>query len=392
MSLGSHLRELRRRLVLAAIGIFLGAIAGWFISDLVYDAIKQPIEMLQEERNINALLTFPDITSALDIKVRISALVGLLVSSPWWMYQLWAFINPGLTKKEKRYALSFVGAGVPLFLGGAAMAWIALPNTIGLLTQFIPEGETAAGFFTVDVYLRFVINFILVFGFSFLLPLVMVALTFLGVVRGVTWLRGWRWAVIMIFVLAALATPTGDPITFILMAIPIIILYFMAVGVCFLRDRSRDKKRAAEGPGDDPDDPDGSPPAPPSPAPADAPEPGPDSTGPDATGPDATHQPLISPDPPATAPLSSADGEPMAEQDKPAVTTPVGAQSEAAPEQHAPAEAGSEQRAPVEAAADTDEDAGEVPTAPADHDHATSAPEQSSDSVHVPSARGPAPS
>lgn len=246
MSLAAHLKELRRRFILGAIGVLVGAIAGWFLSDLILEAIRQPIDRLEEEFGLNAQLNFQDVTSSLDIKVRISLSAGLILSSPWWMYQIWAFINPGLTSKEKRYTVGFVGAGVPLFLGGVAMAWIALPNTVRLLTQFTPEGDNVANIMTAAVYLKFVIQFVLIFGFAFLLPLIMVALTFMGVVRGITWLKGWRWAVILIFVIAALATPTADPVTFILMAIPVIILYFIAVGVCVLRDRSQDRKKEAE--------------------------------------------------------------------------------------------------------------------------------------------------
>ncbi len=242
MSLGDHLKELRRRFIFIALGVVLGAIAGWFLSDLVYDEMQRPIMDLQRDMGIDASLNFPEATSALDIKVRISLTVGLIVSSPWWMYQFWAFINPGLTTKERRYTLGFVGAGVPLFLGGVAMAWIALPNTIRLLHQFVPAGETASSFLTAQVYLKFVINFILIFGFAFLLPLIMVVMNFLGVVRALSWLKAWRWAVIVIFLLSALATPTAEPVTFILMAVPIIILYFLAIGVCLIRDRWHDKK------------------------------------------------------------------------------------------------------------------------------------------------------
>lgn len=245
MSLAAHLRELRRRFILGALGVLAGAVAGWFLSDPVLEVMQEPIQRLQAE-GLDARLNFQDVTSTLDVKVRVALTVGLVVSSPWWMYQIWAFINPGLTTKEKRYSLAFVGAGVPLFSGGVAMAWIALPNTVRLLTQFTPDGDTASNFINASVYLKFVMQFVLIFGFAFLLPLIMVALTFLGVVRGITWLKGWRWAVILIFVIAALATPTADPVTFILMAIPVIILYFLAVGVCVLRDRRRDKRRAAE--------------------------------------------------------------------------------------------------------------------------------------------------
>lgn len=267
MSLGQHLKELRRRFLLGSFGILIGAVVGWYLSDWVLELMQQPIARLQAE-GLSAQLNFQDVTTSLDVKVRVSLMVGLIVSSPWWMYQIFAFINPGLTAKERRYGLGFVGAGVPLFTGGVAMAWVALPNTVRLLTQFTPSGDVAANFINAGVYLKFVIQFILIFGFAFLLPLIMVALTFMGVVQGITWLKGWRWAVILIFVIAALATPTADPVTFILMAIPVIILYFLAVGVCLLRDRRRARvaaKEQASDQGDGSGPPNGTSPSPPAP-------------------------------------------------------------------------------------------------------------------------------
>lgn len=244
MALGDHLRELRRRFILGSLGLVAGAIVGWILYPPVYEAIQEPIERLQDE-GFNAQLNFSGVATSFDLKMRVSLTVGLVLSSPWWLYHFWAFITPGLTKKERRYALGFVGAAVPLFTGGVAMAWIALPNTVRLLTQFTPMGTTAVNFITAAEYVKFVLQFVLIFGFAFLLPLVMVALNFMGLVRGMSWLKGWRWAVLVIFLIAALATPTADAVTFILMAVPIVILYFLAVGLSFLNDRRRDKRKAA---------------------------------------------------------------------------------------------------------------------------------------------------
>src|SRR5699024_5957033 len=104
-----------RRFILGALGVLVGAIAGWFLSDWALELMQVPVQRLQAE-GLDARLNFQDPASSLDIKVRISLSLGLILSSPWWMYQIWAFINPGLTSKEKRYTVGFVGAGVPLFL------------------------------------------------------------------------------------------------------------------------------------------------------------------------------------------------------------------------------------------------------------------------------------
>ncbi|UFU04533.1 twin-arginine translocase subunit TatC [Ruania suaedae] len=245
MPLGDHLRELRKRLVLAFIGILLGAIGGWFLYDVIYGLLQQPVEELRA-RGVEATLNFDSVASSFDIKLRVAGFLGLIVSCPWWIYHLWAFLAPGLKHNERRWTLAVIGAGVPLFAGGVYMAWLALPNTYILLTQFVPEGETSSLFIGVTDYLKFVMQFLLIFGFAFLLPLILVVLNFLGVVKGITWLKGWRWAVIVIFVLSALATPTADVVTFILMALPIVVLYFAAVGICLLNDRRRARKSAKE--------------------------------------------------------------------------------------------------------------------------------------------------
>ncbi|QOR72693.1 twin-arginine translocase subunit TatC [Ruania alkalisoli] len=245
MPLGDHLRELRKRIILAAIGILLGAVGGWFLYLPVLDLLKQPVTELQAE-GVNTSLNFSGVASSFDMALRVAAFLGVLVSSPWWIYQLWAFLSPGLKKNERRWAIGVIAAGVPLFTGGVFMAWIALPNTFLLLTQFIPPGDEISAFIDVPTYLKFVMQFLLIFGIAFLLPLILVVLNFLGMVKGITWLKGWRWAVIVIFVLAALATPTADAVTFIMMALPIIALYFLAVGICMLNDRRRAKRAAKE--------------------------------------------------------------------------------------------------------------------------------------------------
>lgn len=244
MPLGDHLRELRKRLMLACAGILVGAIGGWFLYEPVLQLLQVPVAELRE-RGVNATLNFGQVASSFDIKLRVAAFLGLLASCPWWIYQLWAFLAPGLKRNERRWAIVVIAAGVPLFAGGVYMAWIALPNTFLLLTQFVPDGETSSALIDVTTYLKFVMQFLLIFGLAFILPLILVLLNFLGMVKGITWLKGWRWAVIIIVVLAALATPTADAVTFIMMSLPIVALYFAAVGICMLNDRRVAKKLRA---------------------------------------------------------------------------------------------------------------------------------------------------
>ncbi|MFC4555117.1 twin-arginine translocase subunit TatC [Georgenia faecalis] len=241
MPLLAHLRELRKRFLLALLGIAVAAVVGWIFYEPVFDAMQQPVLELNEHGQ-EAALTFATPAAAFDMKIRVSLWLGVFGACPWWLYQIWAFLNPGLTSAERRYAVAFVGVGIPLFLAGAGLAWLILPNAVRLLTEFTPEG--ALNYMPATEYMRFFMRVILAFGIAFLVPLVMVLLNFLGVVRAKTLLAGWRWAVLAIFTFAAFASPTPDPWTMILLALPICGLYFLAVGIAAQHDRRADARAA----------------------------------------------------------------------------------------------------------------------------------------------------
>lgn len=235
MPLRAHLRELRRRLGWVALGLALGAAAGWLLYPPVFEALIRPLRELAQERDEVVAINFSGLLASFDIQLQVSLFLGVVLTSPWWIYQLWAFVTPGLTHRERRYAVGFLAAAVPLFLAGGAIAWWALPHAVRLLLSFTPPGAT--NLIDAPTYLSFVMRVVLAFGIAFLLPVVMVALDLVGVVRGRMWLRAWRWAVVGIFTFAAIATPTPDPWTMLLVAAPMVLLYFGAVWVCLLHDR-----------------------------------------------------------------------------------------------------------------------------------------------------------
>ena len=241
MPLREHLVEARRRLLLSAVGLALGAVLGWYLYDPVLTALQEPVLALDREGLV--ALNFAGVATSFDLKVKVSLFLGVLVSSPWWLLQLWLFITPGLTRKERRYSLGFLAVAVPLFLTGAWLAWRILPQAVRLLTEFTPDGAT--NLIDAQLYLSFVMRVVLAFGIAFLLPVVMVALNFAGLVGARTWLAGWRWAVLIVFTFSAFATPTPDVVTMILLALPMCGLYFLAVGVCHLHDRRVESRRAA---------------------------------------------------------------------------------------------------------------------------------------------------
>ncbi len=242
MRLVEHLRELRRRVLLALAGVAVMTVPGWFLYTPVFDALQAPV-LAVDDAALTAALIFTTPAAAFDMRVRVALWVATFIASPWWLYQVWAYIAPGLTRTEKRRSLLFVVAGVPLFLAGAVLAWLVLPNAIRVLIQFTPEG--ALNYMPATDYVRFVMRVILAFAIAFLLPLLMVLVNALGLVSARTLLAGWRWAVLLIFIFAGIASPTPDPWTMIALALPMCALYFGAVGIAALHDRRVDRRLAA---------------------------------------------------------------------------------------------------------------------------------------------------
>lgn len=243
MPLADHLREFRKRLILAAAGILVGMVGGWFLYTPVFEALQQPVLEAAERDDALVTVNFAGVATALDMQLKMAALLGVVLSAPWWLYQLWAFVAPGLKKGERRYTFGFLGAAIPLFFLGVFFAWWVFPNAIRILTGFTPEG--AANFLDAQLFMTFAMRLVIAFGLAFVFPVVMVALTWAGIVGARTWLRGWRWAVFLIFLAAAILTPTPDAITMLFMAGPMVVLYFLAVGLGFLRERVTRRKEAA---------------------------------------------------------------------------------------------------------------------------------------------------
>jgi sec-independent protein translocase protein TatC len=262
MPLGDHLRELRNRLMKSVLAIIVVTIVAAFfykeIIQLLQHRIPETVQCVngathQKTSAACAQMTVSGLLGGFSIALKVSLMAGVVVSSPVWLYQLWSFLAPGLHRHEKRYTLGFVAAGVPLFLTGGWLAYAILPQTARIMIGFVPNGTT--NLLALDDFLDLVVRMIVVFGLAFELPLVLVLLNFTGVVTGRRMLGWWRGMVIGITVFAAVATPTGDPLTMCLLAAPIVLLYFLALGICFFNDSRRLRRRAADPDfGLDPDD------------------------------------------------------------------------------------------------------------------------------------------
>ncbi|MEX5271317.1 twin-arginine translocase subunit TatC [Kocuria sabuli] len=242
MALAEHLRELRNRLVKAAVATVLGMVAGFFLYEPFMAYITEPLQRLAEAEGSEASINYSAVGSSFNIMVEVSLVLGLVLASPVWLYQLWAFVTPALHRTERRYAVGFLAAAVPLFLGGTAVAVLTLPTAVYALTAFTPVGGT--NFISADVYLRFFLQLILTFGIAFVLPVFLVGLNMLGVLSGRTVLKSWRIVVVLVMVVSAMAAPGPDPMTMFYLAVPLLTLFFVAVGLCLLLDRRRARREA----------------------------------------------------------------------------------------------------------------------------------------------------
>lgn len=249
MSLIEHIYEFRRRLGYALLAIVGGGIIGflWFsnkvgpipsLGDIVtgpYCAIP-PDQRFPGEGPCQLLQTVPFEAFMIQLKVGISA--GAVLLSPLWLYQLWAFIAPGLYSKERKYALTFVSFASVLFALGAVLAYLMVPHALELLTNF--GGNTFQTWFTGDKYISFVLSLLLIFGVSFELPLLIIMLNRVGVVR-YEMMSKWRRGIIFIlFVFAAFVTP-ADPFSMIALAGALTLLFELALQVTRIHDKRKDR-------------------------------------------------------------------------------------------------------------------------------------------------------
>lgn len=244
MALAEHLREFRNRLIISAIATVIGMVGGFFLYFPFMEWLTEPIKQLNEQENREAVLNFGGVGGSFSVMVEVSIILGLILASPVWLYQLWAFITPALHKKEKRYAYGFVIAAVPLFLGGCMLGIMTMPAAVFALTAFNPE-DTANVIEAVP-YVRFVLQLVLTIGLACVLPVLLVGLNMLGILPGRTLLKAWRWVIILVLLLAAIVAPGPDMMVMFYIAAPLMALFFLAVGICLLNDRRRKKKLAKQ--------------------------------------------------------------------------------------------------------------------------------------------------
>jgi sec-independent protein translocase protein TatC len=250
MTLFEHLRELRYRLVVASLAILVGTILAWFFHHQLVDVLMQPyhqaVEALKAKNpDSETLIVNTGLASPFTLALKVSALAGVVLTSPIWLWQLWSFIVPGLLAKEKKWALIFIGAATPLFLAGVAVGYIVMPKGIAVLLGFTQSG--VANLQDLNQFLSFLMRMMVVFGLAFEIPLVVLLLNILGVVPA-KYLAKYRTYVIFgTFVFGAVATPSTDPFSMLALALPMTVLFLAAEVIAHILDRGKARRVAIAG-------------------------------------------------------------------------------------------------------------------------------------------------
>ena len=241
MPLLAHLAEFRDRVFRSAIIIGLGFIGNWFFYNDIVAKLAKPVCDLKLAQNSGSkncgALYINGVLGPINLQIKVSLIAGLIVTAPLWIYQLWAFVAPGLHKHEKKRAFYFLLAATPFFAGGIYLGYKILPVAIRVLFGFTPSQLT--NLINFADYLDFVLRVILLFGLAFELPVFLVTLNLLGAVSGRAILKPWRMWVFGITFFIAAFTPSADPLTMLLLAVPLIAFYFAAGGIALLNDRRR---------------------------------------------------------------------------------------------------------------------------------------------------------
>lgn len=243
MSLPSHLSELRRRLVIAAVAVLVGGVAGFLLSDSVITAAAAPL--LDLSGPSVATLNFTRLGEAFDLRFKIALTLGIVIAAPVWIWQVWAFLVPGLTSRERRIGIGFVCTAVPLFLSGVAFAWIIVPQVVSLLAGFAPAASTTM--LTASQYFDFLLKLLVGIGVAFVSPLALVALNAAGVVSARSIIRGWRIALVAIVVFSAVVTPASDVMSMLFISLPLCVLYLGAAAWTWAHDRRTARRTPSPG-------------------------------------------------------------------------------------------------------------------------------------------------
>jgi sec-independent protein translocase protein TatC len=251
MSVLDHLRELRRRLIVIALTIAVGAVLGWYLYPQTLGLLKDPYCSVPYKHRFpgndpnpkDCALIYTGVLDGFTTRLKVAVISGAVFTAPLWLYQIWAFITPGLKRNERKYTIVFVAVSTLLFVAGVSLAYLVLAK--GLRVLVLQSGSGVIAFLTVNSYLSFVTLLLTVFGFAFELPLLVVMANLVGVLPARLLRKSQRISIFLIFLFAAVATPSTDPFTMCAMAVPMCLLFEGAVVFAVVHDRRKAARREA---------------------------------------------------------------------------------------------------------------------------------------------------
>jgi sec-independent protein translocase protein TatC len=244
MALADHLRELRGRLLRVIVVLTVAMVIGLFFYDELLRLVREPYNQAQEALGdeVETDPVFIGIGAPLLFQLKLAGVAAIVATSPYWLYQIWAFVLPGLHAHERKWTRVFVAVAGPLFILGVAVGYYVLPKGLEVLIGFTPD--TVQNLVNFGDYFTFFVRMLLVFGVSFQIPLFVIMLNLAGVVSGKALGAHRPWIIIGTFVFAAVATPSTDPFSMLMLALPMTGLFIVAEVIALLIDRRR--RRTAE--------------------------------------------------------------------------------------------------------------------------------------------------
>ena len=235
LPLTAHLEELKKRLIRSLIGIGIGFGACYYYKDWLFRIITKPLMDVMPK---NSFMIYTSLPEAFFTYMKIAFFASIFLTAPFTLYQIWKFISPGLYPREKKYVIPFVLTSTLLFVGGVVFGYyLALPPAFGFFVEF--SSDTLRPMFTMKEYLSFSLKLLLAFGVSFELPVFIFFMAKLGIVNSRMMSRQRRYAILIIFILAAILTPSPDAFTQVIMAVPLMILYEFSIYVAKFAERKK---------------------------------------------------------------------------------------------------------------------------------------------------------
>ena len=252
MSIWDHLREIRYRLVVSALAVLVLFIVAfiWYVPlvELIlrpYQIAAQTVQAHNPDAQIQVVNS--GVAAPMMLALKASGLAAVIAACPVWLYQLWAFIVPGLLSREKRVARLFLLSAIPLFLSGVTVGYLILPRAFEFMLGFTVDEAGVANLQDLNDFLSLEMRMLLIFGLSFLLPVVLVMLNMLGILRAHQLKKARAFAVFGCMLFGAVATPSGDPFSMLALALPMVAMYLLSEFICARRDKRRLQRRIHTG-------------------------------------------------------------------------------------------------------------------------------------------------